>query len=523
MPVAAGPDLAVLEHALAGCYILDRPLGRGGMGAVYLAREIRLDRLVAIKVLPPSRATDEAARTCFLREARTAARLSHPNIVPIHAVDEAGEMVYYTMAYVEGETLGERIRRTGPLSPPDGARLLRDVAWAMAYAHARGVVHRDIKPDNILLEVGTGRALVTDFGIARVETTSDTTGPHEVVGTAEFMSPEQAAGDRIDARSDIYSLGVLGFYTLSGHLPFVAKNAQVILAQHISDPAPPLARVAPWVPKRLARSIDRCLAKNPDARFQRAEDLADEMTQVLQVHGAAPVAVRAFVTESKHLTAAAALYALFLAISLPPLAGGALALSGSVGVKLGAVACGLAALAVPFAVMLRRVRRFLAIGHDREDLVEVLQLELARQQEELAFAYGLKPSRLERILRVVTYLGLVAGAVAAAPYAFGTPAISLPHAPILWAASTAMALFFAVIARLLTEQRTNPYAERRLEFWRGALGSWFFRVAGLGMRRDRAGELQAAASDAEASMHHLSQLPHEPPPYSEVAREAARG
>src|SRR5688500_8605180 len=148
------------QQAIAGRYSLDRELGRGGMGIVYLAREVHLDRLVAIKLLPPERAAQPSLRERFLREARLAAKLSHPNIIPIHAVEETGGFVYYVMAYVEGETLADRVRNRGPLSSSEAARVLREVAWALAYAHGQGLVHRDVKPDNILLEGATNRVLV---------------------------------------------------------------------------------------------------------------------------------------------------------------------------------------------------------------------------------------------------------------------------------------------------------------------------------------------------------------------------
>ncbi|MBL8985349.1 MAG: serine/threonine protein kinase, partial [Gemmatimonadetes bacterium] len=170
-------EFLALQTALAGEYSLDRELGRGGMGIVYLARDVQLDRDVAIKVLPSPVASSREARERFLREARTAAALSHPHIVPIHRVGEAGGFVFFVMSYVEGQTLGERLRTQGPLPPADAARVLREVAWALAYAHGRGVVHRDVKPDNILLEAGTGRALVTDFGIAHAEGTGSSTDP----------------------------------------------------------------------------------------------------------------------------------------------------------------------------------------------------------------------------------------------------------------------------------------------------------------------------------------------------------
>src|SRR4051794_25553774 len=176
------------------------------MGVVYLARDVRLDRDVAIKILPAHLADTPSAREQFLREARMAAKLSHPNIVPIHRVSEAGGFVFFVMSYVEGETLGERLRTRGPLPPTDATRVLREVAWALAYAHGRGIVHRDVKPDNILLETGTGRALVTDFGIAQAQADAVAiSDPGKVMGTAHFMSPEQAASAPIDGRSDIYA------------------------------------------------------------------------------------------------------------------------------------------------------------------------------------------------------------------------------------------------------------------------------------------------------------------------------
>ena len=180
-----------LQAALAGEYSLQRELGRGGMGIVYLARDVQLDRDVAIKVLPSHLARDPVARERFVREARMAAGLSHPNIVPIHRVSEIGGFVFFVMSYVEGETLGERLRTRGPL-PPDGAtKVMREVAWALAYAHARGIVHRDVKPDNILLEAGTGRALVTAFGIAHAEEHQrPRTDPGKIMGTAHSTSRE---------------------------------------------------------------------------------------------------------------------------------------------------------------------------------------------------------------------------------------------------------------------------------------------------------------------------------------------
>ena len=157
MPDIVAPEFITLQRALAGRYSLERELGRGGMGVVFLARDVALDRPVAIKLLPPAMAERPGLRERFLREAKTAAKLSQPNIVPIHAVEEAAGLVYFVMSFVDGETLGERLRAKGPLTPHETARMLQEVAWALGYAHGRGVVHRDVKPDNIMLERGTAR------------------------------------------------------------------------------------------------------------------------------------------------------------------------------------------------------------------------------------------------------------------------------------------------------------------------------------------------------------------------------
>src|SRR6186713_1334611 len=264
-----------LQAALAGEYSLQRELGRGGMGVVYLARDVQLDRDVAIKVLPANLARAAASRERFLREARTAAGLSHPHIVPIHRVGEAGGFVFFVMSYVEGETLGERLRTKGPLPPADAARVMREVAWALAYAHGRGIVHRDVKPDNILLEAGTGRALVTDFGIAHggADTGPDT-DPGKIMGTANFMSPEQAASEPVDGRSDIYSLGVVGYLAVSGRLPFEAPNLPALLVRQATESAPSVIRAAPGLPTALGAAIDRCLAREPGERYPDGEALA---------------------------------------------------------------------------------------------------------------------------------------------------------------------------------------------------------------------------------------------------------
>ena len=271
-----------LAPALDGRYRLERELGRGGMGVVYLARELNLDRAVALKVLPPDLATLPELRERFLREARTAALLSHPNIVPIHHASEAGGFAFFAMGFVDGENLAEFLRPRERLSPPETVRVLREVAWALAYAHARGVVHRDVKPENIMLERATSRVLVTDFGIARDERVTSLTEQGRVLGTVHYMSPEQAVGDALDGRSDLYSLGVVGFLALTGRLPFMAEAPGAVLVLHATRPPPRVRDVAPDVPEALAQVIDRCLAKAPDERFATGEALADALTRALE-------------------------------------------------------------------------------------------------------------------------------------------------------------------------------------------------------------------------------------------------
>ena len=271
----AGPEFHRLQRAVAGRYSLVRELGRGGMGIVFLAREVSLDRLVAIKLLPPVLAADPSLRERFLREARTAAQLSHPHIVAIHAVESTDDVVFFVMEYVPGESLGDRLRRAGALVPSDATRIVQEVAWALAHAHARGVIHRDVKPDNILLEEGTDRAIVTDFGIAHASA-ADGAISNPAMGTFHYMSPEQATGGPVDARTDVYALGVTAFHALSGRRPFEGYDGAALLAQQASAPAPALESIRPTLEPRIARAIDRALARDRGDRWGGMEAMAQE-------------------------------------------------------------------------------------------------------------------------------------------------------------------------------------------------------------------------------------------------------
>ena len=270
--------LETLRAALAGRYTLERVLGAGAMGQVFLGRDITLDRPVAVKVISPDLAASATFRDRFLLEARTVAKLRHPNIVAVHAAGEAADYLYFVMEYVAGESLRDLIDRVKHVEPARAGAILGDVADALAYAHAQGVVHRDVKPENVLLDGQTGRAMLTDFGIARAASAADEgrlTGTGLLVGSPRYMSPEQASGERgLDGRSDIYSLGLVGYEMLVGQSPYSGASAASMIAKHVTEPAPPVGKRASGVPAGLAGAIDRALEKDPADRWPDAAAMA---------------------------------------------------------------------------------------------------------------------------------------------------------------------------------------------------------------------------------------------------------
>ncbi len=274
----ADNQLLELQEAVTDRYAVEHRLGKGGMGVVYLAWDLVLDRPVALKVLPSDKAADSELRERLLREARTAARLAHPNIVPIHAIEEHDNFVFFAMSYVPGETLRQVVKECGPLPVPEAVRVLSEIASALGYAHVNGVVHRDIKADNVLLDGMSGRAVVTDFGIARAAGARTITGIGEIMGTAQYMSPEQMAGDAVDSRTDLYSLGVTAFYALTGELPFDAPTVPELLVKHLLEPSPSVATIRPDLPERMVQAVDRCLAKERTDRFDTAEDFISALS-----------------------------------------------------------------------------------------------------------------------------------------------------------------------------------------------------------------------------------------------------
>ncbi|MGV3708559.1 MAG: serine/threonine-protein kinase [Gemmatimonas sp.] len=275
-----------LIRATAGQYRVDNEVGRGGMGIVYLGVDLQLERPVAIKTLPPHLAVDAKVRKRFITEARTAGALSHPNIVPIYAASERDGVVYFAMRYINGESLAERIARLGPLPPAEVVGMMRQLASALGYAHANGVVHRDIKAENVLLDSETNRAMLTDFGIARLNESQALTATGTVLGTVHYMSPEQVTGEQLDGRSDLYSLGVLAFLALCGKFPFDRPNASAVVVAHVTSPPPKLCSMSEAVPSQLGDLIDRLLSKMPGDRYADGQALRQAL-DALQLDGAA--------------------------------------------------------------------------------------------------------------------------------------------------------------------------------------------------------------------------------------------
>lgn len=484
------PLFVELQGVLAGRYSLERELGRGGMGIVYLARDVGLDRLVAIKLFPPDLAARPALRERFLREARTAARLSHPNIVPIHAVEEAGRLVWFVMAYVPGESLGQRIRNGGALPPAEASRVLRDVAWALGHAHAQGVVHRDVKPDNVLLEAGTRRALIADFGIA-APALRQAESDGGVVGTVAYLSPEQARGDAVDGRSDLYALGVVGYRTLSSRLPYSAATLGELVSQHLAGPPAPLSTVAPHVPRALCRTVDRCLALYPTGRYQTAEQLAEALDQLTVAPSELPAPLRVWLTKGNQSRSAITIWSLMW--GLPASIGMVAMIAGSFPGAATFILTTATMLAIPWIILLggrvAHTRKVLAAGYSMNDLILAIRGQAERRREELAFEIGKPPSALGRILRRATW-GAFGGTILA-PFILpwlGSPPRFFQYA---WFALAGLSIAGALVGMFIpgrelpASDRWSVWQER---FWTGPVGRLMVKLAGWRLTRRSAPE-----------------------------------
>jgi serine/threonine-protein kinase len=475
------PQFIALQTVVAGRFSLEREIGRGAQAVVYLARDVTLGRPVAIKLLDPDVAVNQTIRRHFLREARTAGLLSQPNIVPIHAVEEHGDIVFFVMGYVDGDTLRQWITRREMLEIGKATRMLREVAWALGYAHARGITHRDVKPDNVMIERDTGRAIVTDFGIAR-----HVDDPHgsEIVGTADYMSPEQAAGLPVDARSDIYSLGVTAFYAITGQLPFRAATDEQVLMLHETEPAPSVIGLRAGVPGRLAEIIDRCLAKDPADRFATAEDFAAALGDIAAAMRRVPAVVDKFLQLAQNTSRRLMVVA--------PL-GGVLtyAVGAFHGFGIGHVILFLFVswilvleLLVPPAVLLAAAREVLVQGISYDEFCEIVKVR-ALEGSGTSAAFGRRIGVVSPTMALLLGAAGLALAVTAlvialllrsmpeawrlALVSLGVSGIILALGPVAWALSSLMG------SRV---SRSTPHA-----VWLGPFGRRFFRLAAIGLAR----------------------------------------
>lgn len=457
-----------LQGALQGRYWLEQKLGEGGMGIVYLAWNPALERREALKILPPAIAT-EKRRVRFLREAKVAARLTHDHIVPIYAVDTAGPFVYYTMQYIEGVTLEDRINGEGPLPVGEVTRILRDVAQALHYAHSRGVVHRDLKPNNILIAREGRRAYVTDFGLARVLSESALPGGGGTFGTCEYTSPEQAIGLPADPRSDVYALGVMGWVMATGQPLFDGKPGE-ILRQHVTTPAPPLKVFGEHMDVTLSRAVALCLVKDPGARLQSAGELARELSQAPELAGDLKPALKEFVSRLQ-VHSRSAPGALFLGIPALIVLGNALDKGTWSTAATGAAAVLAVIAASPLVGAFLALRPLVQLGYGQADIVQAIEMERARQQRELAKGWGKaarvqwKPGRVMlKVFGATLSLGLLAmlaGIKGPFRLVFGSIVVG--------------ALGILVVGLLVTlvERQLNQlWGKRWLQLWKSPLGQW---------------------------------------------------
>jgi eukaryotic-like serine/threonine-protein kinase len=265
-----------VDQVIAGRYELERQIGRGGMSSVFRARDRLLERTVALKILHEHYTDDADYVERFRREARSAAQLSHPNIVTVIDRGEHAGRQFIVFEYVDGQTLKDLVRAKGPLPIRRAVEISLQIARALAYAHSQGLVHRDVKPQNVLLN-GDGQAKVTDFGIARSLDVTSVTMPGTVLGTSDYIAPEQATGEEVEAHSDVYSLGVVLFELLTGEVPFPSDNFVAAALRHVNEPPPSVVERRPEVPLRLAALVERALAKDPDERYRSMDALIADL------------------------------------------------------------------------------------------------------------------------------------------------------------------------------------------------------------------------------------------------------
>ncbi len=455
-------SLDPIASALAGRYTVERELGRGGMGVVVLARDVRLGRQVAIKVLLPEYGGWAGWRDRFMLETRTTAAFSHPNIVPVFSVEEHGDFLCYVMSYIEGETLAGRVQRDGPLGTSEAARLMREAGWALGYAHARGVIHRDVKPENILLERATGRALIADFGIARSSASAELglTAAGSILGSPLYMSPEQAAGDTLDGRTDLYSLGATAVYALTGRPPFEAPTVRGLLAKQLTVPAPRVQAIRPDVPDALAAIVDRCLAKEAADRFPSGEALVEAVEAAGAARPQVPPSVRVFWADADSLLTLVPLCLLLVVIPL-------FAQSASSAMLGAAFALGVIATAKAASSLRKLGSEGFSFTELRAGLEGIL-----RERADLA---ARPTSQLSRDRRIVLTWGCWGAALL---LVLAADTLDLPDAAVLaLQLSCCLLVLVGATTLVLDPGRGLTLLSRRIHLWTGPAGRFLFRWA----------------------------------------------
>lgn len=420
------PLLERFQAAVAGTWSVEREIGRGGMGVVLLARDVALDRPVAIKLLDPDLAGHDEHRRRFLREARTGAGLAHPHIVPIYDVVETDAFVFFVMAAVDGESVGDRLRRDGPMPPAAVEQLLRETGWALAAAHAAGVLHRDVTIDNILLERTSGRTLLADFGIA---TTIDGGEAGPLIGTPAYLAPELVRGEPPTPASDLYALGITGWTMLTGRVPFLDEEPGKVLLRQLTDDIPPLARAAAGTPSQLARAVESLLHKDPAARPASVEQWLGTLSR------AAPVPQLATPLDRwlKQRDAMRPFYA-FAATGIGVLGPAAALLVAGAGEAPGALvfavlSAGLVSLlVVQCSLAVRSAANTIAEGFRLDDL----RVALARQRQEREAAGVVQPSGVGRAIRLAGTAAILGTIVGIAVMSMGAIPSVLPWQLRVW-------------------------------------------------------------------------------------------
>lgn len=480
----------LLPDALTARYTIERELGRGGMGTVYLARDRTLDRHVALKVLPPEIASDTGLRDRFLRETRVAASFSHPNIVPVYAVEQHDDVLAYAMGFVDGESLGARVARMGPLPIREVVSLLQDVCYALAYAHGRGIVHRDLKPDNIMIERATGRALLMDFGVARTisaassANTTALTRVGEIVGTPEYMSPEQASGDVVDGRSDLYALGLVFFFALSGHAAFTGSSTQQLIIKQLTETPPPVNMVRADTPPALVELIEQCLLKEPNDRHADAGAVLEALDRAQVVGPQIPLPIRLFVQDVQTVALIGFFAMLLVVTQVAAVIDDAL--------REGFLTHGdrFIPLVILFAIIVARSwqvvsegRRLTLAGFDRDDVRDTVRGLFAERDEvrqQNAANPEIRARRRRTVRRAIGMLGIAAVLIVIAwgsrqqfgPTSYYTP----PHG--LLALFSALGLVGAAFVTLMLSPLSVPVSERlQRVLWLGPLGSALLRIS----------------------------------------------